>query len=361
MSLCARLGHPTPPALVEPNEAARTYARIVELALDPVQGEFDVGHLREVHRRIFQDLPHHGPGEFRPDAPGHFKQRALEASNARIVVPYALRSETDQHLGPTLAALQGGKALAGLDTLEMSEAMAQTYARLDYLHPFREGNSRTFRTFTEQLARENGHELDWGTTNVSAASRDDLYVARDVAVMNLRYPDLTEEKVLSIETPEEYRSAVLILQQLHTYRHHDPLQEIIRRSLERGRDHEPYDRRMTVLEAAREIGAVAPIAANQAARSAEEMRLAVLRKKAPESAHEAAVERRDWIAREGNMAALSERLGQIEGGHITIRHDPGAPAHERLTALADGIGRELAREQGKVTPLRPVDRGDIER
>ena len=39
-------------------------------------------------------------------------------------------------------------------------------------------------------------------------------------------------------------------------------------------------RRMTVLDAAREIGAVAPIAANQAARNAEEARLAVLRQKA---------------------------------------------------------------------------------
>ena len=302
--MSARLEHPTPLALVEQNEAARTYARIVELALDPVRGEFDVDHLREVHRRIFQDLPHHGPGEFRPDAPGHFKQRALEASSARIVVPYALRSETDQHLGPTLAALQGGKALSGLDTLEMSEAMAQTYARLDYLHPFREGNSRTLRSFTEQLARENGHELDWGTTNVSAKSRDDLYVARDVAVMNLRYPDLTEEKVLSLETPEEYRAGVLMLQQLHTYRHHDPLQEIIRKSLERGRDQEPYDRRMTVLDAAREIGAVAPIAANQAARNAEEARLAVLRQKAPAATEQQAIERREWIAREGNRRHL---------------------------------------------------------
>ena len=363
--MSARLEHPTPLALVEQNEAARTYARIVELALDPVRGEFDVDHLREVHRRIFQDLPHHGPGEFRPDAPGHFKQRALEASSARIVVPYALRSETDQHLGPTLAALQGGKALSGLDTLEMSEAMAQTYARLDYLHPFREGNSRTLRSFTEQLARENGHELDWGTTNVSAKSREDLYVARDVAVMNLRYPDLTEEKVLSLETPEEYRAGVLMLQQLHTYRHHDPLQEIIRKSLERGRDQEPYDRRMTVLDAAREIGAVAPIAANQAARNAEEARLAVLRQKAPAATEQQAIERREWIAREGNMAALSERLGQIESGYITIRHDPGAPALDRLAALADGIGRELAQQRSapspSIIPMRPNGRDDIER
>lgn len=50
-------------------------------------------------------------------------------------MPYALRPEIDRSLGHTLAALQGGAALKGYDLLDMSEAIAQTYARLDYLVP----------------------------------------------------------------------------------------------------------------------------------------------------------------------------------------------------------------------------------
>ncbi len=65
------------------------------------------------------------------------------------------------------------------------------------------------------------------------------------------------------------------------------------------------------------------------------------------------------------MAALSERLGQIESGYITIRHDPGAPALDRLAALADGIGRELAQQRSapspSIIPMRPNGRDDIER
>lgn len=52
------------------NEGYLTSVRILELQLNPVQGHFDTTHLKEVHRRIFQDLVHHAPGEFRPDAPG---------------------------------------------------------------------------------------------------------------------------------------------------------------------------------------------------------------------------------------------------------------------------------------------------
>jgi cell filamentation protein len=51
-------------------EADYTYQRALELAWDPVRGNFDATHLKEVNRRIFQDLPGAGfidvtPGEFR--------------------------------------------------------------------------------------------------------------------------------------------------------------------------------------------------------------------------------------------------------------------------------------------------------
>lgn len=357
--------------MIDQREAALTFAQIRELHRDPVQGQFDVAHLGEVHRRIFQDLPERRPGEFRPDAPGHFKNRGLEAANETILIPYALRPETDRMLGPTLDALQGGKSLRGYDMLEMSEAFAQTYARLDYLHPFHEGNSRTLRTFTEQLARENGHQLDWGTTNVTPQSRDALYIARDVAVMQVRNPGLTREDVLAEQNPDEYRLKVKVLGQLNQYRLADPLQEIVRKSLEHGRDPQAYDRRMSVVEAVREISVVGPIALNQAERNVETTRLAVLRRQAPSSDQDRATNMRDWVVREGSMDARSERLERVAGGHITIRHEPGATALERLTSVADGISLELTKQRTMPSPTispptitpptRSVSRDDLER
>lgn len=347
--------------MVDQREARLTATRQAELVLNPVQGEFDVAHLREVHRRIFQDLPHHGPGDFRPDAAGHFKHRLLEDSKATVLVPYALRPETDRMLGPTLDALKGGRALQDFDTLEMSEAIAQTYARLDYLHPFREGNSRTLRTFTEQLARETGHQLDWGTTNANAKTRDALYVARDMAVIQIRNPGLTIKDAMEATTREDYEVKFTLANQLQRYRHADPLQEIVRRSLERGRDQEPYDRRMSIPEVVREIAAVEPVARNQAERTVEETHLAVLRKAAPASDQDRAVNMRDWVAREGTMAALTDRLENVTSGHVTIRHDPGASALERLTAVADGINLELAKQRTITTPPPTIARNDLDR
>jgi cell filamentation protein len=38
-------------------EALYTFARGHELADRPVQGAFDAAHLREINRRLFQDMP----------------------------------------------------------------------------------------------------------------------------------------------------------------------------------------------------------------------------------------------------------------------------------------------------------------
>lgn len=260
-------------------------------------------------------------------------------------------------LAPTLDALQGGEALRGFDLLEMSEGIAQTYARLDYLHPFREGNSRTLRTFTEQLARENGRQLDWGTTNVTPQSRDALYIARDMAVIPLRYPGLTADKVMTVEDREEYEMAF----QLHSFRRFDPLQEIVRRSLERGRDPAPFDRSMDVREVVREIAATGPVALNQAERAVEATHLAVLRRTGSTSEHDRAVNVRDWVAQHGTMAKLTDRLEQAENGRITIRYEPGATALDRLHAVAEGIDRALARQHVIPAPSPTMVRDELER
>ena len=352
--------------MISQREAALTFARLRELQHDPVKGQFDVAHLQEVHRRIFQDLPEHRPGEFRPDAPGHFKNRELESSSDRVLVPYALRPEIDRNLGPTLAALDAGKALKDYDILEMSEAVAQTYARLDYLHPFREGNSRTLRTFTEQLARENGHKLDWGTTNVTPESRDALYIARDMAVIQLRNPGVSMADAMAASEREDYELKYKLASQVERYKNADPLEEIVRRSLERGRDQKSYDRRMSIREAAREIVAIEPIAQKQAERNVEDIRLAVLRKKELAAELDRATNMRDWAAREGTVSALTERLANVTSGQITINHQPGASALNRLTAVADGINLELSKQRTNPTPtitppVRQIDRGDLER
>ena len=74
--------------------------------------------------------------------------------------------------------------------------MASLYAELDYVHPFPDGNSRTLRTFTKQLANASGYELEWARFNHVAGRKSILYVARDKAVNALARPEIQHEKTM---------------------------------------------------------------------------------------------------------------------------------------------------------------------
>ena len=106
-------------------EGALTFARIAELERKPVQGNFDAAHLKEVHRRIFQDLPHHLPGEYRPDAETHIKARALEQSGHRYHVHYAPRSAVDVGVERVLSGLVVTESWRGLSNEQFAGRMAQ--------------------------------------------------------------------------------------------------------------------------------------------------------------------------------------------------------------------------------------------
>ena len=84
--------------------------------------------------------------------------------------------------------------LRRLRTAEFTARMAGLYAELDYIHPFSDGNSRTLRTFTKQLAKAAGYELDWERFGHSPAGRDFLYIARDRSVNELAKPHIQHEQ-----------------------------------------------------------------------------------------------------------------------------------------------------------------------
>ena len=65
--------------------------------------------------------------------------------------------------------------------------MTEIYSKLDYLHPFRDGNSRTIREFTRELALKAGFKMNWEKSNLNQEKRNELYIARDLAVNKIAY------------------------------------------------------------------------------------------------------------------------------------------------------------------------------
>jgi cell filamentation protein len=71
--------------------------------------------------------------------------------------PEDLRAEG----GRIFARLAEADHLRGLDRPAFVDALTVLFARVNALHPFREGNGRTLRAFLAQLARAAGHPVRW--------------------------------------------------------------------------------------------------------------------------------------------------------------------------------------------------------
>jgi cell filamentation protein len=132
-------------------EARSTHRRLAELLEVPLSSRFDIGHLKAIHRYIFQDV-FEWAGQFRTvdiSKVGHLFGRAafLEAA-----------------LQQAFEKLASENHLVGLGADKFAERAAYYFGELNAAHPFREGNGRTQREFIREVGLKAGHYLDWRRT-----------------------------------------------------------------------------------------------------------------------------------------------------------------------------------------------------
>lgn len=195
----------------EERERRLVFVRIKELAENPIRGQFDVAHLKAVHAYLFQDLPSHRPGVVRGDTKdGWIKHRSLEGRSATYAVHYTHRG-VEKRITEILRGFGGHESLRGLMPEAVSIRMATLYGDLDHAHGFYEGNSRTLREFTRELATAAGYTLDWVGAGIGAKERNALYMARDVAVLERAFPNLTPERAMQTNGRAEYEAAFVLV------------------------------------------------------------------------------------------------------------------------------------------------------
>jgi cell filamentation protein len=168
---------------LEAFEADVTAANIVEIRRNPIKGPFHARRLKETHRRIFGNI-YPWAGEFRTGIGMMAKTRS------GFTVAYGPSENVLAALDEAFARLEKENGLAGLEAAAFANRLAYYYGELDAIHAFREGNSRTLRVFTSDLAQAAGHRLDWAVAAQSNDARERLYHARDVAVMRGNASDL---------------------------------------------------------------------------------------------------------------------------------------------------------------------------
>lgn len=115
----------------------------VKLRLYPVQGNFDLTHLKAIHHRLFNDI-YQWAGEIRDV--GIQKDTTLFAAPDRI----------ESEFFKLHHRLKNEHYLRNLPLEKLAQRLAYYLAEINIIHPFREGNGRSQREFIVQLARQAG-------------------------------------------------------------------------------------------------------------------------------------------------------------------------------------------------------------
>lgn len=152
----------TTTADLEEAEAEFVLYRTAELWEQPVEGLFNLAHLQEIHRRLFQDV-----------YPWAGRVREVDIGKGDTVfMHHGLITAAATQL---FTELDQDELLHDLPHSRFCERAAMYLGRLNYIHPFREGNGRTQREFMGQLAQQAGFYIDW--SGCSPASMRDACIS----------------------------------------------------------------------------------------------------------------------------------------------------------------------------------------
>lgn len=144
-------------------EGDLSFARALQLLDEPPIATNDLNDLKRIHFHLFQDV-YDWAGE-------------LRTVDVRKNVPgadYFLPFGYIEHAAALcFVELAEERFLTGLQRSTFVRRLAYHYEKINYIHPFREGNGRVQRIFWNRVALEAGWQLDWrpvhGEENHAAA------------------------------------------------------------------------------------------------------------------------------------------------------------------------------------------------
>ena len=132
--------------------------RINQILNEHAPEHFDTEYLRQLHLRIFSEV-YPWAGEFR---------RVGIGKGDTIFLPH---QQIQAALDELLTEIDQQKQNFIVDKAQFSQSVGDFLVRLNYIHPFREGNGRTQRLFVSKLAQYASIDLNWEAVSNEAMRR----------------------------------------------------------------------------------------------------------------------------------------------------------------------------------------------
>lgn len=128
-------------------ERELSFNRNIELKNRPIKGNLDLKHLQNIHKHFFQDI-YNWAGEI----------RTVDIAKGNM---FCRSSLIESFAEDIFSKLKKENFLIDKPQERLCERLSFYLGEINALHPFREGNGRTQRSFMENLANVNGYELDF--------------------------------------------------------------------------------------------------------------------------------------------------------------------------------------------------------
>ena len=132
-------------------EADITYIAIFTLSTGSRVGslKFDAALLKDVNKEIFYDIY---------EWAGEYRTYDISKGNSYFAHAAYIESSVNDLFG---AGVENDKDLLSRNRDRVVGRLAHYYGELNAIHPFREGNGRTARTFLRLLALRHGYDIEW--------------------------------------------------------------------------------------------------------------------------------------------------------------------------------------------------------
>lgn len=167
-----------------------TQARLTQLEKEPLKGDFDFEHLKAVQRHIFQDIY-------------TWAGRPRSIDMGKDLVLFCPAKAIESEAQGLFYMLENDKHCRGIKASRFIQEAAYYLAKINQIHPFREGNGRAQREFIREPALEDGMILDWSRTN-----RAEMLSASVAARgLNYRKMEMVMSRVL-VEPEKKQETAV---------------------------------------------------------------------------------------------------------------------------------------------------------
>lgn len=159
-----------------------TRKSLAKLYLKPEKGNFDIEHLKNIHRRIFKDVY--------PFA-GKIRKCTLQKDDHVFCNPELIQPL----LVETLSNMNKEFDEDIYSTSDFAFKLAKYYYEIIYIHPFREGNGRTIRMFIRDFIVEKSKNKSCGELDLDYTKIDGENLLLGTARRYL-YPSLIETEFM---------------------------------------------------------------------------------------------------------------------------------------------------------------------